>query len=773
METQFNNFEDESREVDLLEYWKVILKRRWVIVTFTGALVFFVGIFSFLATPIYKATTSIMIEEEGSGVMSIDETFGYQPQAYRDLRNFNTQLKLLQSKSLAMRVARKMNLLSRPEFGAGQKKRKSLLTAAKDILTLKWISSGKKDEERGSSSFRKDPYSDIAKSIMGSIDVSPVRETKLVELSYSSPHPALAAEIINRLAAEFKLFSVEKRSMTTEEASNFLNAQIANTQTEIESKEQELQRYSISKGLVFTEGNSNPVVKAFEDVSNAYTSAQLDRITWETNYNQLKDLEVATIPQFINNETLRQLRTDYIQARSELNKMLQSFREDYPGVKEQQGKVDSLEADLRDELNRAKEAARMNYEQALMKERSLAGTLAQKNRQVRDTQSNAVRYQTIQIEVECLRRLLNDLETKQSTTQVSARLSGTRTSNISIIDPAEVPESPVSPRKKMNVILALLIGLFGGVGLCFVLEYLDNTVKGPEDAEKMTGLPSLGVIPFLSPDGMKKKRYGYSQYTSAYRNMNPDSGGDQSDSKGREIPQITEIDLINLHHPTFFISEDYRTIRTSIMLSHADSPPKTITFTSALPAEGKTTSAANMAVSFAQSEQNVLVIDADLRKPRMHKIFNIRNVVGLSSFLTGKVPFEEAVIKSTADNVWVIPSGPIPPNPTELLNSKKMKEMMKEVKRDFDMVILDTPPVVAVVDPVIVASMSEGTVLVVQSGKTTEKPFIRAAEELNRVNAKILGILFNKAKVARDGSYAQGYQYHYKYHYYGRQDGAE
>lgn len=290
-------------------------------------------------------------------------------------------------------------------------------------------------------------------------------------------------------------------------------------------------------------------------------------------------------------------------------------------------------------------------------------------------------------------------------------------------------------------------------------------MKGPEDVEKLTGLPSLGVIPYISPEGFKGgKRYGYysgNKYSYSSNKRNP---------RGNEIlPGIKKIELVNYRYPKFSLSEDYRTIRTSILLSHAGSHPKTITFSSSLPQEGKTVTVANMAVAFSQLEKEVLVLDADLRKPRLHRIFNVRNGVGLSSYLTGKAPLEDAIQKTPIENIWLIPSGPLPPNPAELLNSEKMKELMDDVRNRFDFILVDTPPVLAVVDPVIISSISESTVFIVQAGKTARKPFLKAVEELKRGKSLIIGILFNEVKVWKEGSYSPYYHHYYRQHYYGEE----
>jgi capsular exopolysaccharide synthesis family protein len=308
------------------------------------------------------------------------------------------------------------------------------------------------------------------------------------------------------------------------------------------------------------------------------------------------------------------------------------------------------------------------------------------------------------------------------------------------------------------------MGIFGGVGLCFIFEYLDNTVKGPEDVEKLAGLPSLGVIPFLPPKGVKKKkRYGYySGYKYSYGKENPGSED--------PMPEIKEIELVNHLHPKFFISEDYRTVRTSILLSHAENPPKTIVFSSTLPKEGKTATVVNMAVAFSQLEEKVLIIDADLRKPRLHRIFKVGNLGGLSRYLTGKVSLKDAIQKTSVENIWLLPSGVIPPNPSELLNSKKMKKMMEEVKEAFDVILIDTTPVLAVIDAVIVSSIADSTVFIIKAGEIARKPFLSAVEELRRAKVKIMGVIFNELKVKKGDYHFMDYYRYYRHGYYGEEE---
>lgn len=312
--------------------------------------------------------------------------------------------------------------------------------------------------------------------------------------------------------------------------------------------------------------------------------------------------------------------------------------------------------------------------------------------------------------------------------------------------------------------MAFLIGLFGGVGLCFLFDYLDDTLKGPDDLERLAGLPSLGVIPYLPPEGFKKsKKYNsYLSHRYSYGSENPE--------KEHTLPEVKEIELVNHLYPDLPISDDYRTIRTSILLSHAEKPPKTILFSSAMTQEGKTATVVNMAISFAQLQERVLVVETDLRKPRLHRLFKVRNIPGLTGFLTGKVPLKEVIQKTFIENIWLVPSGPIPPNPAELLNSKKLRDLLDEVSQVFDIILLDSPPILAVTDSVIIASIVDSIVAVVRAGKTRRKPFLSAVEELKRARSKIIGVVFNGADFAKEGSYYSKYYRYYKYGSYGKEE---
>jgi capsular exopolysaccharide synthesis family protein len=470
-------------------------------------------------------------------------------------------------------------------------------------------------------------------------------------------------------------------------------------------------------------------------------------------------MDADTIPQFVDNPAIQELKADYIRAKNEYEDIQKEYGPSHPQYIQSKARFESL----REDLQNAVDVAESDYQTALQKENRIYADLQRQKENVVRTDSNAIQYRVLRDDVEQKTALINSLREKQQAAMVSAKLGGLETSNISIIDQGEVPIRPISPKKGLNLFLAIIFGFLGGVGLCFVLEYLDNTVKGPEDVEKIAGLPSMGIIPHVPiGEDHKKKSPLMSGIGYSYKTGEP--------GQIKEQQEIGQFELINHWFPKVSIAEDYRTVRTSILLSFADNPPRSILVTSALPKEGKSVTVSNLSVAFAQLGERVLIVDTDLRRPRLHQIFEIAKQEGLSNYLTGSVAMKEAIQKTNIENIFLMPSGPIPPNPSELLNSKKMKHLIEETKESFDYIFFDTPPVLAVIDPLIISSMTDATMFVIKAGKTARKPFLNAIGELKRAKANILGVLFNELKMKKGELGFMDYYRYYRYEYYGDGD---
>lgn len=753
------NYEEERKEIDLMEYWRVIEKRKWVLITFASVIILFTAVSTFTKVPLYRATATLYIEEEGSKVMNVEDEFG-NPRQVTDMRAFNTQLEMLKSYNMAARVAERLNLLSRPELLEGLRPKRSLYSSLKRIITLKWLLSRKSSNKEENPRRPSNPYSGLAGLIRAYFEVTPIRDTKLVEMRYTSRVPRLCAEILNAYAEGFKEFSSGLKYERTERFSNDLSEQIDNLRIEMEARRKELQKYGEEKGIYMGNPESEEESAAFtkyRSLYGAHNQAVIEKNRIGAVYAIIRDSNIDSLPN-IDDPRIQQLQTEYMNAKNDYAVKNRTLLANHPNLIEAKDRVDRA----KENLEQAIKSIGIEYDQALSYERSLRRELDKQESEVANLQSDIVFYQTLNYEVQSLTTRLKSLQNIQTQLNVSKELESLKASSVSLVDPAGVPRNPFSPNKKKSLILALLFGLFGGVGLCFLLEYLDNTIKGPEQVEKLAGLPSLGVIAHLEQEDSQGKRRRYLEYS--FDEKKEATSADEIKLK------MKDIELINHFHPRLPIADDYRTVRTSILLSHAESPPKIIAFTSSLPVEGKTSTLVNLGIAFSQLDKKVLVIDSDIRKPRLHRIFKIGNIGGLSGFLVGKIELKEAIQKTSVKNVWLIPSGPVPPNPSELLNSAKMKEMLEEVKKVFDIVLLDTPPVLVTIDAVIISTLVDSTVLVLKAGEITKKPFMSAVEGLKRAKAKIIGVVFNGLKAGQGKYFYRGYYPYYRYGYYGSRD---
>ena len=747
----------DKKEVDLLDIVRIAFKRKWIIFLLSSVFMFFVLFSSLIKTPEYRATARIMIEESDSGVTNLDDVLA--PRGYYSENRlgtyFNTQLILLRSRTLAERVALKMDLASRPELQQALGPALKPVRVITDLFTLRFLRA--KKEEVDSDQIEnfiplEGQAMPLASTVLRGLEVVPIVETRLVDISHTSSNPVLSADIANHLTNEFINYTVEMRYAPTQQATEFLQGQIAQIKREIDAKERELQRYSTEKGIVVSEDSGSALSQNYERFSKESMDARMDKISKETKYRELLKMDVDTIPPYYEDQVIGDLRSQYFSVQSEYNAKSGTYKPDYPEMKELAGRMDSLKSTLRSELRKARDTAYQEYKEAVSKEERMKNELQGSLDEVQNSGSTAIYAQSLQSDITNKRTLLNSLDQRLNESMATARLKGYATSNIKIIDLALVPPKPLSKNTTRNLILALMLGVFLGAGIAFLAEYLDNTIRDPEEIEKTLDLPSLGIIPFVSANGTGKKvayRSGYGNYTYGREGVEEDIPEDET----------REVELINHLFPNLAIAEDYRTVRTSILFSHAGKPPKIITFTSSFPQEGKSSTVANLAVSFSQLGKRVLLIDADLRRPRLHKIFKASNIRGLSNYLTGKIMVEEAVQMTAIKNMWLIPSGPNPPNPAELLDSDIMKALAAWAAEKFDIVLIDSPPALAVIDPVVLSQVSDSTVIVVRPGKTSKKALIKTVAEIRKSSAQIIGIIYNEVKAKSNGSTAMSPSY--------------
>jgi polysaccharide biosynthesis transport protein len=737
----------EPQEIDLRDYWERLLRRKGTVLSVALG-VFILGAFwTFIQKPVYTAKSTLLIEKEPN-ILSFEQVL--QIESMRD-DFYQTQYRLLSGRGLADTVVERLKLFENAEFVGRADKRKKPIDPTDHV-------------------FREG----LIDKFLERLSVRPVRLTRLVEASFSARDPKLAADCVNELSATFIDLNINMKYAATEQATNFLSGQIKGLQAEIEQKEGQLQSLEAQANIVALSDTETTVIDRLSQLNKALTEAQIDRSQKEAAWNGMKNVSADYVPDAITNPLIQRLREDYVRLKRETQKMEERFQPDYPELQRMKVELESARNSLQDETQNLVKGAYSEYQTALNRERSLEAEFNGQKSEAFKMNSSAVQYNGLKVEIQNKKTLLDSLLRRESETGVEARLKGLRTSNIRVVDRARVPVKPSSPNKKRNLILALVLGLGGGVGLAFLFDFLDNSVKTSEDVERYAALPTLGVVPKFSLEGASKA-YSYGRRLKGGREpaqleAAKAGAGAAASPAATVAPFVAEvekaehpgsIELVPHYFPNSRLAESYRSIRTALLLSSADNPVKTIAVTSAMPGEGKTVSVANLAVTLAQSGKTVLIVDADLRRPRQHRIFKIKNTFGLTTYLTDSVPVKDVIKSTEIANLFVVNAGPVPPNPAELLGSDKMSRFIRMMGEESDFVLFDLPPMLEISDALVLGAKVDGVVLVVWGDKTSREALKKAREKLDLLKVRTVGVIINNVSVPRHGAY------YYKDYYHG------
>ncbi len=720
----------DTGEIDLRKYIDIIFRRRWTVISITLIAAALSLVISFVTRPVYKARGTVMIEKEPN-ILSFEDIF--QIETFRD-DYFQTQYKLLQSRSLAERTIERLKLWEKKEFSGG----KALTT-----------------DELKNPVFRQK----MVDKFLGRLEVKPIRMTRLVEVAFKANDPVLASECVNSLFDSFVDMNIEAKYETTEQATEFLREQIEGLKKEINQKEQELQNYGQEKDIVILSDKETTMLDKISELNKALTEAQIDRVRKESYYNGIKNASPDFIPEAMNNPLIQRLREEYLKLSREYAKLQEKFQPEYPEMQRLKAELESARELLTSETQRLIKAAFADYQAALKKEISLKELFEQQKEEAFRLNSSAILYNSLKIELENKKNLLESLLKRQSETGVSARLKGLRTSNIRIVDRADLPLRPDSPRKFRNLLLALFLGLFGGLGLALVMEYLDNTVKSAEDVERYSGLPTLGVVQVFDEDATLNGHYYVYRSGEEDGRKRKKKGQDKAETENGSEPR--SIELISHFAPDSTFAESYRSLRTALLLSGPLTSLKSLIITSPLPNEGKSVTISNLAVSLAQMDKKVLLMDADLRRPKQHRIFNLKNHDGLSNYLTMGLELNKLIKATLVPSLYLLNSGPVPPNPAELLGSDRMKALLERLKTAFDFILIDTPPILSVTDSQVLGKMVDGLVLVVRADRTPREALRQAREIIDLLKLKSFGVVINALNLDNRGYYHRTYYRHY------------
>ena len=714
-------------EVHLVDYLKVLYRRRWTALTAFIIVMLSVSVYTFTATPIYEARVQILIEKEASNVVTFKQAIE-QNQITDDY--YQTQYKILQSRALARRTIDALKLWDHPQFNPRPDDSLTVRKIAMMPIALAsgWFKSSKPIEP--SLPDESKMQSSTIDRFLSALTVAPVRNSRLVDVRFESPDAALSATVANALAKSYIEQNLEFKFLSSKEASDWLGERLGEQRKQVAASEQALQHYREQTDAVSLEDKQNIVVQKLSDLNTAVTRAKTERIQKEAAYNQIRTLQndraaLDTFPAILSNTFIQQQKGELADLQRQQAQLSDKLGPNHPDMIKLSSAIRAAESRIQGEIAKVVQAMRNDYQQSQAQEQSLTNALEQQKSDALALNRKGIEYGVLARDAASNRQIFESLMQRTKETGISGEL---KTSNIRVVDAAETPRGPVSPNTRNNLLLALFGGATFAAGLAFFFEYLDNRIKGPDEIKQHLGLPFLGMVPALF-------------------------------DKALENP------LISNGVPNNF-SESFRNVRTNLLFSSAEEGGRSVVITSTGPGEGKTAVATNLAVALAQAGLRVLIVDADMRKPRVHTVFGQSQEPGLSNVLVGNAKASEAVHTTTVTGLWVMPAGVPPPNPAELLGSKRFKDFLASLSQHFDWVVIDTPPVMAVTDSSVVAHMATGVLFVVGAEMTSRHAAQRALEQLEQARAKFIGVVLNRVDLQHNAYYySQYYRREYSDYY--------
>jgi succinoglycan biosynthesis transport protein ExoP len=694
----------------LAVYWQVLLRRRWIVVAVAVIATALASFYSLRTKPVYKSVASIEVEPDTPQVQTLNEVY-QQPQGDQD--GLRTQIQILQTDNLAWRTIEQLGLAQNPTF-AGPGASRPPDSDARKVQLIKMF--------------------------QGPLSAELLPGTRIIRVGFESTDPHLAARIVNGLVQNYTEYSFRQKYDATREAAGRMEQQLDELKAKVENSQRDLGDYQRKHAIVDDGGKQSVIEQRLSQLSTDLTQAQSDRIAKEAIYNQWKS-NPELVAASSHDDLLHRLQEKQADLHSQYVQALDTYGPNYPKVVRLNREMEEAAAQITAERKRAIEHYYNDYLAARNREQLLSQAVAQQKEELGNFNQLLVEHNILKGEFETNQQLYQKLLQRLKDATVTA---GLRSTNIHVVDAALPPTGPIRPRTKFNIAAGLFIGLVLGVVLAFVREAADSSLKAPEDVELLLATPALALIPSESHTGMTL--------------LLLPNGAKKPGSNG------------NGHRPGHALSaggmtarsEAYRALRTSVLLSTPSQPPQTMLITSSTGSEGKTTTAVNLALALAQCDSPVVLIDCDLRRPSAARILNIPNRKGMSTYLTGNNKADDVIQQYTAEpNLWIIPSGPIPPNPAELVSSPMMVTLLHELSGRFKYIIVDSPPLLAVTDATILSTLVDGCILIVESGVTPKKMILRACKMLSGANARLLGVVLNKIRVHHDGYYDVYYRGYY------------
>ncbi len=754
-----SGYGDSEDRMHVREIWRIIRKHKFLIAIISLIITTLVTVDVYRDKSIYQASATLEIGKDQNSSMKIGDIF-WPMDDYANTLNIKTSMLILKSRPVLEGVAEKLQLDKRPGFLESRRRSFSdaiaIITGkASDRAPAPTASeqgppilepSGSSERSKADSK-RLAPYVGV---LAGGLTVEQIRETRALKVSFSHTDPRIAAEVANGVAQDFIDRSFQSKTESVTSTSEWLDKKTRELEASVEKAEKELADYMRQRDIFSLEGKDTLTSSKLSRLYDQAIRAETERIIKQSLYEEVKAGRVDRIAEAFADPRIGELQKKLGELEIEAAQMSLKYGPENPNVKKINEQIAAIKQQMGSGRETLEDKVKAQYEQAKRDEEAFKSALERAKAETSQENQALIQYNIYKQNVDTAKALYTDFLQRyhQSKIQVAEQRN-----NMRIIEPAPVPRGPIGPQRTRSIMIAFFLSLAAGVALAFFLNYLDNTVKTVEDVNRYAQLPALSVIPAIganssrSLSGRKKKMLTVAN----------------ASQEGKPSPA----ELMALDNRSA-AAEAYRVLRTSVLLSSAGQPPKMILVTSGQPGEGKTTTVVNTGISLAQLGASVVIVDCDLRKPSTHKLFGIDHMRGLSTYLARNVDIESVTHHLPIRNLSLIPCGPIPPNPAELISSEKMRDLLKMLAEKYDHVLIDSPPLINVTDPVILSTMVDGVILVVHGGKSTRDIVRRARMELSSVGAKIFGVVLNNVDLRRDG-----YDYYYYYRYYSDYYGEE
>ncbi len=758
------DFNGESESSSFLEYWQVVRRHKGAIllITFLGA----VGglLFGVPQTPVYQASISLEIQRSNENFLNmanVNPTNNYADPQY----DIQTQVRILQSPALIERVAAKLKMEQRPEIAAAPDR----WSEWRKVLGL---------PPPSPASLREQSLATAG----GDLKVRTSGQNRIVDVFFDSTDPQLAADFANTLAQEFIDQNLEARWNATQHTGEWLGRQMQDLKIKLEKSEDQLQAYAQASGLVFTgeKDKENVVEEKLKQLQQELSKAQSDRISKQSQYEMAQSSPAEALAEVLDSESLRSYETKLSELRRQSADLRSSLTPAHPKVKRVEAQIPELESSLKKERVNILTRIQKEYESAQRRERLLAIDYANQAKIVSDQAAKMIHYNILKREVDTNRQLYEVLLQKVKEAGIASAM---RASNVRVVDPAKPPRHPYKPNLVLNTALGVLAGFFLGMVFVLLRERSDRSFRSPGDAAFYLKMPELGVIPSTRSDGAKRSYGGRRQLVItrknqtlalALRDPSKTNGGASEAANETSPPRegaADRVELVTWQHKPSLVAESFRAVLASILFSGQNGGhPRVIVLTSPSPAEGKTTVVSNLGIALAEINRNVLLIDADMRKPRLHDVFNVPNSWGLSDLLRERSSIEErpreALVRETEiPGLFLLPSGPGTASISNLLYSARVPELLRRFRREFDTVLIDTPPMLQISDARVLGRLADAVILVVRASRTTRDSALAASQRFAEDGTPMLGTILNNWSPTTS---ANGYYDSYYTSYYGK-----